>query len=308
MKAISAFILANLLTAATTWASDFQSGRWVGEEDWNREVCRIKTHVEDGFSLVAQQDWQGNFWIGIHSRRLDMDTEYTPVGAVAFDSDPPMLLEGSVPDSSMILFEARNSDELRDRFIRRYNLRLSFDDWWIVVGLQGSSRAAAMLADCAERVWPGAGDEEDIPDDGEFHLPFAVPSAFDLPTTPFIGHCRMNSCSWGRIVDVIEDEAIAGGRMVKVAAVGGDSEHANSEYPERYDPELDISWGSGASEISFVCSRTTPTFVSGGDVVVLDLRDPIPPTYAALNWYVHVCHNAQSNAWLDEAWLTARGY
>jgi hypothetical protein len=141
----------------------FRYGDWFGEEDWSAEVCRVSRHVGEGVFFFAQQDWQGNFWIGIYDSRGRVEDTFSAVGAVAFDDSPPLVLQGKA-DDGRLLFAARSPSTLNDLFRTSWVLRLSVNDAWAVVPLNGSSRAASFLAQCAKSVWPGAGDEEDVPE------------------------------------------------------------------------------------------------------------------------------------------------
>lgn len=305
----SVLALAIALEASVASAADFQSGSWVGIEDWQREVCRIETHIQDGVYFLAQQNWQGKFQIGLASRNWNLDSSLKFPGAVVFDSTPPMLLEGAIQHPTMILFSAKNEAELLRRFSHGRELRLTFDETWAVVNLSGSSKAANLLAKCAQRVWPGAGDEVDYQSADESFADFADASKFPLPTTPAIGRCHMDYCSWIEIVEVIRNESVDKGKQVKIRMRWGESSHANDGgYPEKYDSKLEIEWDASFHEISLICSRTTPTIVSNGDVYVLDLREVSGASEAITNLYLEVCHNAPSGTWANTSWLTRNGY
>jgi len=154
--------LAAFLVMCST-ASNAQSYRyqgWSGQEDWDNEVCVVSIYVDDGLHFIAQEDWQGRFWIGVKHGDWDFRDKDRIHGAVSFDNDPPILLDG-VADGDSVLFLQRSGSPVRQHFSRKRVLRLSFGDAWVIVNLRGSSRAADFLGECAKRVWPGAGDDAD---------------------------------------------------------------------------------------------------------------------------------------------------
>lgn len=152
--------LVNMALYSSALAADFRYGDWFGEEDWSSESCRISKHVQDEVFFFAEENWEGKFWIGLYGNKLSFPHEYTVAGAVVFGDEPPLMLVGKGLGSRLI-FEAKNPDQLKYGFLKKSNLRLSFDDQWLQTPLSASARAGELLAECAKKVWPGAGDGED---------------------------------------------------------------------------------------------------------------------------------------------------
>lgn len=160
LKQFFAFMACCLLCTTAAGAIDFRHGDWLGEEDWEQEVCRVAKQINPGVFFFAQQNWEGEFWIGLQwtGQQLPGGRELT--GSVTFDKDPPLPLKGAGQNQT-ILFQTGNGGTLRESFARKGRLRLSYDNVHATITLRGSTQAAAWLGACVERVWPGAGDEED---------------------------------------------------------------------------------------------------------------------------------------------------
>lgn len=153
------FFLIIISSTKACEAFEWHSENWWGYEDWYIEACQIKTTTMSGIPFVIQKNWEGKYWVGIEPHGISKDyIDRDLVGAITVDDSATELMDGFI-QNRFILFEDKNrKSRLEDSIIRGNYLRIAALGNSVIVSLKGSSKANFWLDECAQRVWPGAGD------------------------------------------------------------------------------------------------------------------------------------------------------
>ena len=114
---------------------------------------------------------------------------------------------------------------------------------------------------------------------------------------PRVGKCHMGDCAWSKELSrkVLKENDES--KLFVLSLIGGSSHHSDvSDYPNKFDKKLNISWNKKPHNIYVFCSKKIPSvMMKNGHSLQVDVLDFIkgPPGImdSSASEYAFVCHN-----------------
>jgi hypothetical protein len=134
-------------------------------------------------------------------------------------------------------------------------------------------------------------------------------AAYCLAEEPGVTRCSENACEWSLIkkkrtvskendVNLIEAEIVRGYSLHKTGYVQVVEQNKDSY------KKIRIKWNKGEPEgVTVFCYGRLPVYGTDGKWFVLPFDSPYPAFHQAMSDFVHICYDAQRNAWQDGAFL-----
>jgi len=134
-------------------AAEFTYRGWEGFQipiDEGVQGCRMSKSIQEDAHFIVQTDSDGSFLLGVYRKSWQLDPKMEIRGAISFDNDPPVPLNGFVPKAGIILLRSEANGLLRAAFKGSRILKMTFEGTSVQFDLTGSSRAVELLDQCTQ--------------------------------------------------------------------------------------------------------------------------------------------------------------
>lgn len=117
---------------------------------------------------------------------------------------------------------------------------------------------------------------------------------------PQAGLCTGGYCAWGIIKSKAKIKEEKGATLYKLEVLAGSSEHKEGQYPDKYDPKINIEWNKKSHPVYIFCYDKLPVVIVDNKPVVINFQELAHSSESDAAVYVEICYGITDSSWASE--------